>query len=205
MVSLANSRPNWRWERAILRGAVYFGAYASFGSRYHLPFFVLIAPPIGFPAGRWRSSWIVDVLADGMALTSSSWLLLLHERPLLKDADGYSVATSPRESLYFMTGHALKERYRQKVGRIEEASRSSVGIMLGGDSAEYPPWAFLDAPRPDLDAQWIVAGTASARYVDPDFVPCAVICDYSCPQEWTSVRDLPLDRDLSGFRLFMRP
>ena len=186
-------------------GAPCTSAYATFGSRYHLPFFVLIASPIGFLAGRWRSSWIVDVLAVGMALTSSSWLLHLHERPLLKDADGYSVATSPRESMYFMTGHALEERYHQTVGRIEEASCSSVGIMLGGDSAEYPLWAFLDVPRPDLDAQWIVAGTASARYVDPDFVPCAVICDYSSPQDWTSVRDLPLDRDLSGFRLFMRP
>ena len=50
-----------------------------------------------------------------------------------------------------------------------------------------------------------VAGTPSARYVDTDFVPCAVICDYSCPQEWTSVRNLLLDRDLSGFRLFLRP
>jgi hypothetical protein len=77
--------------------------------------------------------------------------------------------------MYFMTGHALEERYHQTVGRIEEASCSSVGIMLGRDSAEYPLWAFLDAPRPDLDAQWIVAGTASASYVDPNFVSCAVI------------------------------
>jgi hypothetical protein len=177
--------------------------FSVFGSRYHLPFFVLIAAPIGYLAGRWRSSWIVAGLAVGMALTSNSWLLHLDQRPLLKDKKGYSVVTTPRESLYFMTGHFLEEPYRQIVGRIESASCSSVGIALGGDSAEYPYWPLLDAPRPDLDMQWIVAGTPSAKYVDSDFLPCAVICDYSCPQDWTSVRGLPLDRDLSGLRLYM--
>ena len=179
--------------------------FTTFGSRYHLPFFVLMAPPIGYLAGRWRPSWIVAGLAVGMALTSNTWLLHLNQRPLLKDRKGYSVATSPRESMYFTTGHALEDGYRLTVGRIEEASCSSVGIALGGDAAEYPLWPFLGAPRPDLDVEWIVAGTPSARYANPDFVPCAVICDSSCPQEWISVRDLPLDRSYSGFRLFMRP
>ena len=138
-----------------------------------------------------------------MALTSSSWLLRLDQRPLLKDKKGYSVATSPRESMYFTSGHYLEDPYRQMVDRIESASCSSVGIALGGDAAEYPLWPFLGAPRPDLEVQWIVAGTPSAKYADSGFLPCAVICDHSCPQVWTSVRNLPLDRDLSGFRLYM--
>ena len=177
--------------------------FSVFASRYHLPFFVLIAAPVGYLAGRWRSSWIVAGLAIGMALTSSSWLFRLDQRPLLKDKNGYSVATSPRESMYFPTGYFIEDVYRQMVDRIESASCSSVGIALGGDAPEYPLWPLLGAPRPDLDVQWIVAGTPSAKYVDPDFIPCAVICDYTCPSEWTSVRDLPLDGELSGFRLYI--
>jgi len=179
--------------------------FTTFGSRYHLPFFVLIASPIGYLAGRWRSSWIAAGLAVALALTSSSWLLRLGQRPLLEDQKGLSVVTSPRDSMYFTTGRALENPYRQIVDRIENAHCTSVGIALGGDAAEYPLWPFLGAPRPDLDVEWIVAGTPSARYANPDFVPCAVICDSSCPQEWTSVRNLPLDRDFLGFRLFMRP
>jgi hypothetical protein len=104
-----------------------------------------------------------------------------------------------------MTGHGLEEPYRSVVEGIEVSGCSSVGIMLSGDAAEYPLWPLLGAPRGDLDVQWIVAGTPSDRYADPAFAPCAVICDGSCPDAWTSVRDLPLARQASVLRLFLSP
>jgi hypothetical protein len=179
--------------------------FSVFGSRYQLPFFVLLAPSMGFLVDRIRSSWIVAGLAVGLALTSNSWLLRLHERPLLVDSKGYSVATSPRESMYFTTGHALEGPYRQVTSKILEAGCSSVGVMLGGDAAEYPLWALLGAPRSDLEMEWIVGGTPSARYEDPTFEPCAVVCDSTCPAEWTTIRGLPFYTGFSGLRLFLRP
>jgi hypothetical protein len=88
---------------------------------------------------------------------------------------------------------------------IVAARCQAVGLMLAGDGAEYPFWVFLGAPRSDVRIEWIVAGTPSARYVDPDFEPCAVVCDRSCPSEWTRVRDIPLHMELSGYRLFLAP
>jgi hypothetical protein len=179
--------------------------FSVFASRYHLPFFVMAAPAVGYVAGRCRSAWIIAGLAVGLMLTSLSTLLRLQERPLLEDRNGYGLFSSPRSSLYFMTGHGLEDPYRAVADRIARAGCSSVGVMLSGDAAEYPLWPLLGAPRADLDVQWIVAGTPSARYADESFEPCAVVCDGSCPDEWTHVRDLPLALQVSPLRLYLSP
>ena len=179
--------------------------FSVFGGRYHLPFFVMAAPAVGYVVGRCRSSWLVAGLAVALALSSLSTLLRLQTRPLLEDRHGYSLLASPRSSLYFTTGHGLEAPYREVAERIEAAGCSSVGIMLSGDAAEYPLWPLLGAPRAALDIQWIVAGTPSARYTDPAFAPCAVVCDGSCPVEWASVRELPLALQASVLRLYLAP
>jgi hypothetical protein len=49
-------------------------------------------------------------------------------------------------------------------------------MAISGAGAEYPYWLLLGAPRDDLRIEWIVAGTPSAQYSDPE-LPCAIICD----------------------------
>jgi hypothetical protein len=179
--------------------------FTVFGSRYHLPFFVLLAPVFGYVVGRMRSPWMAVALGALMLFASRAWLLDLHERPLLPDPMGRSVLTSPRSSLYFILAPGLEEPYLAVVDQLREAACPAVGIMLSGDGAEYPWWPLLGEPRGRTRLEWIVAGTPSARYVDPDFQPCAVICDVSCPGEWTQVRGLPLALDQAGLRLYLSP
>jgi len=179
--------------------------FTAFSSRYHMPFFALVAPAFGFVTGRWRPAWIPAALALGLTLAARPWLLGLYERPLLEDPRGYSVLTSKRESLYFTTGPGLEEGYKRVAEKIQNASCSAVGIMLGGEAAEYPLWPLLGEPRGKTRLEWIVAGTPSARYENPNFEPCAVICDASCPSEWTEVRGLPWSLDIKGLRLYISP
>lgn len=173
--------------------------YSSFGPRYHLILFVLLAPV---------TAWIVEriprpgVAALGACLIGYAWpwLVRLEARPLLADRRGQSIFSAPRDSLYLPA--ALESPYQEIAASIRGASCQSVGLMLRGDAAEYPLWAYLGAPRSDLTVEWIVAGTPSERYRRPGFEPCAVVCDSSCPAEWTTAGELPLRLDVSGFRLF---
>jgi hypothetical protein len=105
--------------------------------------------------------------------------------------------------MYFMTGHYMEVPYRTITESVQDAACSSVGIMLSGDGAEYPFWPLLGKPGSETRLEWIVAGTPSARYADPGFQPCAVICDGSCPDDWTEIRGLPVKLNLAGFRLFL--
>jgi hypothetical protein len=179
--------------------------FTVFGSRYHLPFFVLVAPAFGYAVTRMRTPWLAVILAVGLLFASRAWILELRERPLIPDEDGRSVLTWPRQSLYFVLAPGLEEPYRVVVNRVLESACTSVGIMFSGDGAEYPVWPLFGEPIGKTRLEWIVAGTPSARTADPDFEPCAVICDGSCPAEWQSVRDLPLSLEVGSLRLYASP
>ena len=129
----------------------------------------------------------------------------VQSRPILPDDESRvgSVLVESRQDLYFGNGPYYQDPYIIITKRIMDAECESVGLALSGSSAEYLFWVLLGAPRKDLRIEWIVSGTPSARFVDPGFQACAVICDNTCPPEWDKVNSLPLTYHSSGYRLFM--
>lgn len=208
---------NWRayewmlapYALALIAAFLVFSAafkWQIFGVRYELPLFVLGGPIAGLILARPRPRSLPAILAIVLIGTSWPWLLRIDSRPLLP-APGSSVGSilvQPRTDLYFANGPYLERPYRSMVSQIKEERCRSVGLSLSGNGAEYPLWVLLGAPSNDLRVEWLVGGTASARYSPPDFVPCAVICE-RCPQSWLTVRGLPLlQPEATGeFRLFM--
>ena len=176
--------------------------FTVFGSRYHLILFVLLAPAVAFVVQK-LPDLAIAALGAGLVVYAWPWLVRLEPRPLIADREGRGVLTTARETLYAPPG--LEFPFQTITDVIRGDSCRSVGIMLGGDAPEYLLWVDLGAPREDLTIEWIVAGTPSERYRRADFVPCAVVCDGSCPADWTMVRDLPLRLELSGYRLYQSP
>jgi hypothetical protein len=176
-----------------------------FVSRLHMPFFILAAAPVGVVLGQLipeRYGWFTGIM---MLVLSWGWLFRIESRPLFPDPDARteSILTAPRTDLYFANRPDLQSPYEEVVQSITESSCKAVGIMLEGSGAEYPLWALLGAPDPGLRIEWIVSDVPSEIYRDPGFDPCALICS-SCPEHWTSFRDLPLKYRSDGIRLFMR-
>jgi hypothetical protein len=208
-----------RWKRvggrtviyllAAVAGFLVFGylfKWQVFGVRLHLPFFVLFAPVAAVVLSTATPPFVGRTAALALFFVSIPWLVGIEERPLLRNLEGSlmpSVLYEPRGNLY-IRGGAL-QAFTQIADRTAAAGCRQVGIMLAGGGAEYPVWVFLGAPDESLRIEWIVSGTPSARFEDPSFVPCAVVCDDSCPSEWTVVRGLPLDLQIEGYRLFMNP
>jgi hypothetical protein len=180
--------------------------FTVFGSRYHLPFFVLCAPWVGYVIARQVPATIVRWLALGMVVVCVPWLLSLDPRPLIpaQGSGEPSILTRPRDSLYFVLDPSAEKPYREITADIRGAGCTSVGIMLSGGAAEYPIWALLGAPRADLTVEAIVAGTESAQFSKDEFEPCAIICDGSCRDDLTAIRGLTRVYDTSGYRLYMK-
>jgi hypothetical protein len=176
-----------------------------FGSRLHLPFFVLFAPAIGFSLVRILPTNAVRLIGAILILASWPWLMSIDSRPLIPNEQSLtgSVLTQTREELYFVLGGHLVEPYPTMTEIIHEASCNKVGLMLSGSGAEYPLWVLLGAPDPDLELEWIVSGTPSEIYRKAEFEPCAVICE-KCPEEWEEFRELPIEYRDSSFRLFIQ-
>jgi hypothetical protein len=177
-----------------------------FGGRYLLPLFMVFAPAAGLAVGRLARPALQVAIAVLLLVGAWPWLTGIRSRPLIErpgDSVVRSVLVESRETLLFANGLYLQDPQAEIAAEIVEASCGDVGLMLGGNSAEYPLWVLLGAPREGLRLEWIVAGTASARFEERSFEPCAVVCDESCPADWERVRGLPLRYEQSGFRLFM--
>jgi hypothetical protein len=177
-----------------------------FGSRYLVPMFLVFAPVTAIGLDRLLPEKVVWVTALVFATACWPWLTSINSRPLIRRADSFvgSVLTEPRRTLLFANALYLEDPLTTEAGLIHEAGCSTVGIALSGNAPEYLLWSVLGAPRQDLRVEWIVGGTPSARFADPDFAPCAVVCDESCPADWTTIRGLPLAYERAGYRLFLR-
>ena len=161
-----------------------------FNGRLHLPFFVLFTPIAGYTLERFLMPNGVRAVATMLLLASWPWLMSIQSRPLIANSQSFveNVFVTPREDLYFANGWHLREPYLEMAEVIKESSCSCVGIILPGNGAEYPLWVFLGAPRDAPRIEWIDAGITS-QYTDPDFVPCAVICQ-GCPEDQSHFNDL---------------
>lgn len=174
-----------------------------FGSRLQLPFFLLMAPFVGATLGALLPSLALGVLGVGVAAAAWPWMTGIPSRPLFaQPGTDWSILSRSRPALYFTTA-GVESVYRSITGEILADGCSTIGIMLGGDSVEYPLWMLLDAPRPDLQVEWIVADELGTDRLLPGFRPCAVICE-DCPHETQGIRGLPIHAVFDNFTLYMR-
>ena len=193
----------------LLLAALIFSAvfkWQIFASRYHLPFFALLAPWVAaIGSASFRPRWLH--LASGLLLLASiPWLIGIRTRPLLPawdDPKVDSMLTESRQNLLFASADYLKIPYTEMAALIRQESCTQVGVMLSGGGAEYPLWVLLGAPSQDLRIEWLVGGTPSERFADPDFTPCAIICQ-RCEGRSTTMRGLPVAYARSNFRLYLQ-
>ena len=176
-----------------------------FATRYHLPLFVLAAPAAGYLMERIAPRGWILTFGSLLMLASLPWLLQVQSRPLIPAvSDSYvgSVLTESREVLMLANGQNLLEPYKELTRSIQEVGCKEVGISLSGNAAEYPFWFLLGAPESGVEFQWTVTGTPSAKYSQPDYEPCAIICE-ACPPKEAKRRGLPRIGQWGDFTLFL--
>jgi hypothetical protein len=177
--------------------------FTIFGSRYHLPFFLLFAPCMGYAIVRFLRPYPARLVGLLLVVASWSWLTGIDSRPLIPASDDVnSILVESRDKLYFamVPGHDVL--YKEMVELIQEAGCTDVGMMFSGGGAEYPLWAYMGAPSDQIRMEWIVSGPPSTKFRDYSFQPCALVCG-SCPQEWEDFHGIPIVYNESGFRLFL--
>ena len=86
--------------------------------------------------------------------------------------------------------------------KISEAECLEIGLVLAGNSLEYPFWTLLGAPQEDLHLEWIVEGTYSSVLAREDFNPCAIICE-NCPSKDDTFRGLRLVHNRAPYSLYL--
>jgi hypothetical protein len=177
----------WTYLLVVFSGFLiysYLFKWQIFGSRLHLSLLVLLAPLVGYVITTVLHRPIFAHAASLLLLILSlPWLFRIEQRPLVDNREGIPFAgknllDTPREDWYFVTA-GDKTALKSIATTIAEAKCDQVGIVISGSSPEYLYWVALDAPRSGLRIEWITSNSATLELQDPDFVPCAVICE-SC-------------------------
>ena len=176
------------------------------GGRYFISFIVLSIPFAVCLLSECLPSPLLLLVPIVFSGAAWPWLVHAYSRPLISTTQNpvNSILNEPREALYFVNYPSIKTAYTSMTTDIREASCHQLGLMLSGASLEYPIWPLMGAPDDQLRIEWIEYGTPSAQYFQQDFEPCAVIC-FRCPDDWVTVRDLPLQMDVDSFQLFLSP
>lgn len=189
-------------------GFIVFSAlfkWQIYGSRYHLPFFILFSPVIGVMLQRILGDKLLPVAGIALTLSSMPWFLSIDSRPLVPTDRSLigSILTTPRPEILFANAQYQYEPYHAMASLIQARQCNQVGISIGGIQTEYLIWHVLGAPRSDLHIEWFVAGTASEKYRDLTFVPCAVICERCDWQGSDQYAGLPLVYESAEFKLYL--
>jgi hypothetical protein len=172
-----------------------------FSSRLQLSFFLLCAPAVGAVADVFLDRRVPPLIGIGLALVSGYALYSISARPLV--AQGASLLTAPRESFYGVSAPGAYQGFQEASSQIEAGGCTQVGLATSGAGPEYLVWHLLNAPRSDLRIEWLAPANPSARYIDPSFHPCAILCQ-NCGDRAT-FRDLPLVYSRGNLQLYLQP
>lgn len=177
-----------------------------FGSRLHLPFFVLFAPVAAALVKPAVLEIWSGVIGAALLTLAVPWLIGIETRPLIPvspNSPVESVLSEDRWNLLFANGLYLLEPTRDVVLRIEESQCTQIGVLFSGNGVEYPLWSFLDAPDANLRIEWIVKGTYSDRYSADEFSPCAIVCE-NCTFQGDTLQGLKAAFERAPYRLYLK-
>lgn len=160
-------------------------AWQPWGSRLHLPFFVLISAFTATVISRWcHKPLIWYCLIFILTISSFPPLVFSAPRPLLQN--NYVQTSSPpvweltRGEMRFNKRPELKTPYSEAIKLINDRKCYDIGLYFGGDSWEYPLWAIAkqDMAPAKVRFRSINVGPPSENISsnpNQTFIPCAVL------------------------------
>ncbi len=150
--------------------------WQEWGTRYHLPFFVLFSPVIASIQGKVLKQKTLKALFLVIFIFCSPWVLFNQTRPLI--SKNISILNTPRAKLYFVNFPYLEKPYNKAVDFIAQKGYRKIGLVLGEDEWddwEYPLWVLLKDRDKGSEIRHIDIKNIS-KALTRSFSPDAIVC-----------------------------
>jgi hypothetical protein len=124
-------------------GFVLYSGYLKWqpwGGRLQLPFIVLSASFIGAILAKIKQEKFVNICIVLTVISTFPWVFENTSRPILGK---YSIFKISRMDQYF-TEYPNKQPYLNAVKVLQERGCKNIGLILGGNTYEYPLWAIMN-------------------------------------------------------------
>jgi hypothetical protein len=148
--------------------------------RFHLATLVIGGALFGVLVDSLRlRRGMIGILAL-LVVSAGPWLLMNRTRSLFAWVPhtyiSDSILTAPQERVLFANWHGKREPYLDAVAAVKAGGCEQIGLRIDSSDLEYPIWWLLDAPQSGYHIEATETTPALARYLDPDFKPCAILC-----------------------------
>lgn len=120
--------------------------WSPWRSRLHLPIFILLSPWVGMALSELFKKPIANAITAGFLAISFFWVLCNETRPLVintqfvEEGSVVTIFNQSRTDRYFSSRPKLAKPFLATVDYIAEQPCSDVGLIIGGDTWEYPLW-----------------------------------------------------------------
>jgi 4-amino-4-deoxy-L-arabinose transferase-like glycosyltransferase len=181
----------------------FYVPWMPWNHRYHLPFFVLFSPLIAVSISdirqRANNNLIIPVTAI-LILYALPWLALNSSKRLIGEGNIFEVT---RRQMYYTNNPKIKDSYSGAIEFIISKEFRDIGLVIGGDTWEYPMIQQLaEKSKTPMTIRHVnVQGASSKKYtVFPfdDFSPDAILVCEGGDQEKIIYNDIPYSRGWSS-------
>ncbi len=202
-------------EILVYSGAIFFSLvlfcyllkWQPTNSGLQLPYFFLFAPMVAIMLDKLEKFQLETAIAAILLVYAVPWLFQTQQRPIVADPNRtypVSVFYETKDRLYFASDPEDYAVYLAITDEIKALGITDIGLDLTDHSLEYPFWALLGAPSPDLHIEWVATDTTSQKYLDPAFVPGAIICEDCSETDILKYSQTYRHERLQQFDLFIR-
>jgi len=87
-----------------------------------------------------------------------------------------SVFEASEENILFANWLPLRDDFVGAVDAVQAIGCGQIGMQIDSHDLEYPFWWLLRAPQSGMRLEHIDPPSHLARYADPAFRPCAILC-----------------------------
>jgi hypothetical protein len=171
-------------------------------SRLLLPWFLVATPVTGWVFDRIHRYIQLGIILL-LAISSLAVLFSNPSRPLIVSGQNESILIAPRSKTRFNNSPEVMNDYISVVVTARDLKCQTIGLSLDSSTPEYLIWAFLSPSGQNLkQVENLLVLPETARYADPEFHPCAVICNI-CGTAKDMGYDKKLDR--GSLQLYVQP
>lgn len=140
-------------------------------NRLHLSLFVLMPPLIAYVLARLFPQWLIGVCLGIFLLSALEPTLDNINRPWLETER--SIWTLGRWEQRFVKHPGLAAPYTDVFAPLQTSGCEQIGLLIGGDSWEYPLWARAR----ELNLSMVFQHLNLQEMPEDHRVPCAIISD----------------------------
>ncbi len=213
-------RSVWAYAGASL-GVFFLLSFAlrsqEFSLRFQLSFLIAWAPLFGLAVSRAGERRLAPVVVILLVIACLPWVFFNRSRPLISmrtpperfglpcdwhfGCTAGSILIEPTQAIAFANWMELREPYLAAGQAIQASGCRQVGLRVDSHDPEYLLWWVLGAPQSGIRIENVYPLPELARFTDPAFKPCAVICTIC--KDRKDVGGLPLNSTFGDVTIYM--